>query len=159
MPKSQRKPGPKDDPVLFWADAYKESVQDADEARTVAPSVLPAHIKLTREAWREWQAAKASAAARKTGKKKTGPDLSLEGQLEVARRMRVAAEAGGSFVAASKLLSEEASLIEAIRQRDEAEAKRQRAQRNPEEVLAALVTKIKAMPDSMRAKFRAELGW
>lgn len=154
-----RKPGPTDDPVAFWAAAWTESVQDAEAAEETSPSAVPAHRKLAREAWREWQAAKAAVEQRKRGKKKTGPDLSLEGQLEVARRMRVAAEAGGSFVAATKLLAEEANLIDAIRERDEAAAKRLRAQRNPDEIMAALVAKIKAMPDSMRAKVRGELGW
>lgn len=159
QPTQHKRPGPNDDPVTFWAQAWRESVDDAEAASEIAPSVLPAHRKLIREAWREWQAAKASAAARVKPKKNKGPDLSLEGQLEVARRMRVAAEAGGSFVAAAKLLQEEASLIESIRQRDEAEEKRRRAERSPEDLRQALVVKIKAMPDAMRARIRAELGW
>ena len=146
-------------PAAFWKAQHAQAVLDADKARADCPSVLPKLVTLQREAWREWKAASA-ATVPAPGKAGSGPpDTSLEAQLAVARRMRQAAEAAGSFVAASKLLAAEGVIVEAIRERDEAVQKAARRGMSEEEFVAQLVAKVQAMPLAMRDRIRTGLGW
>ena len=149
-----RKPPFEAQPAAFWEAQYKQAVADAASARGPSPSVVPALLKLQREAWREWQAA---VAVEETGS--STDDATLEGQLAIARRLRKSAEAAGSYVAAKDLLRTEGEIADAIRTRDEIARKAARANQSPEEFVAALAGKVAAMPPVMQQAIRDKLGW
>lgn len=151
-----KKPPPTSDPVVFWQAQYEQAVKDATRARTKAPSVLPKLVQLERDAWRELQSALAGVPLDDAA---AAPVLTLEGELAEVRAARLAATAKGGMTATVHLLKREGEIAAAIRVRDEAAAKARRREMGKAEFLAALVTKILAMPEGMRAELRAALKW
>lgn len=75
------------------------------------------------------------------------------------QRLRRRASEDGSYVAAANLLKQENELADEKRQREEEERRAARRTITPEEVMATLVQKIQAMPESMQANLRSRLGW
>lgn len=88
-----------------------------------------------------------------------GPvDTSLEAVLAETRRLRKRAVAGNSYVAADRLLEREHELVESIRLRDEALAKRNNAHLSQEEVIQQLEESIANMPEQVKRRLRLVLG-
>lgn len=153
------------DPIEFWRAQHVRARLDAEAAREAAPSVVPQHVKLEREAWRELQSAIAA--------KEDAPEVpvdglprlpefepgSLEAELHEVRRMRKEAQAGQKLTAAEKLLRREGEIAAAIRARDEASQKAARKGLTQEELVSALVARVAAMPASMQDEIRRSLGW
>lgn len=89
----------------------------------------------------------------------TGPvDSSLEGLLTTVRRLRRRAEAGNSFVAASKFLEQEQGVVEAIRQRDEAEKARAMAHLDESGLIELFISNAARLPDNLKARLRDALS-
>jgi hypothetical protein len=157
------------DPVAFWKHQHAQAKRDAATARKLAPSVVPNHIRLEREAWKEYQSALAArevngsgAPAAAPGAAPPSPPLaadSLEQELADVQRLRRSAEAAGSYVAAAKLLAAEREVGDRIRARDEAASKAARRAMSADELVAALASRISSMPLAMQERVRVRLGW
>lgn len=166
MPRTPaRKPRPSDvesDPVRFWLSTYTQAKRDVASARKVDLTVLPRLEALRREAWLEYLSARANAAAAATSPAETAIaaaiDTSLEGMLANVTRLRQAAEAKGSMVAAGKLLVQEAKLMDDIRKRDALEAERERRALGETELLDAVLDRLAMLPDALKARLREVLG-
>jgi hypothetical protein len=166
MPARKRKPEVIGNPVEFWLAQHEQARVDADRARKTAPSVVPQHIKLAREAWREYKSAIAAAEmpAPAAGSDPATPpkppaEGSLEAELAKVQRLQRAAEAAGSYVAAQKLLGDEREVGDRIRARNEEALKAARKGMTPDELVGALVARLSAMPAAMQERVRSALGW
>lgn len=166
----ERQPTLIGDPVAFWKHQHAQAKRDAATARKLAPSVVPNHIKLEREAWKEYQSAlaarevngsgaPASAAPSAAPAAPTPAAGSLEQELADVQRLRRSAEAAGSYVAAAKLLAAEREVGDRIRARDDAASKAARRAMSADELVAALASRISSMPLAMQERVRVRLGW
>lgn len=166
-PRSAPEPGSRvtTDPVAYWRQQHGQAKRDSKLAREHAPSVLPKMVALEREAWRELvaamaaaQAAEAEAAAVRFSAGAGGEDLALEAELATAQRMRKAAEAAGSHVAARQLLKDEREISERIRARDAELARRRLAHLDETSIVELVVEVASSLPEPVKARLREALG-
>lgn len=85
-------------------------------------------------------------------------DTSLEYMLHETRKMRKQAQAGYSYIAANKLLTEERETVESIRLRDQAEAEAQMMHLDEEGIVGILTEQLTGLPEHLRSRILGALS-
>lgn len=88
----------------------------------------------------------------------TAIDTSLEYVLAEVRRMRKSAELGHSYVAAERLVSREAELVQAIEVRDRAAREAELAGLDEAELVEHVIMNVRLLPPALLDRLRAALA-